>query len=492
MPRGGFEFLWHGTKGANAMKDMSMGKPLRVLYAFAIPMIISVLFQQFYNIADSLIAGNFIHDGGGALAAVNAAYPVTVVFIAIGNGFGVGGSVVISRIFGSKNYSRTKLCISTALINIIIFAVIFTVLGIFTAKPLLSLMNSEDLGATVFQQSVDYLNIYIYGLTFLFLYNVVSSVFQALGNSNTPLWLLIGSTIFNVIIDIIFVKYCNMGVKGLAWGTFIAQGIASIVSLILLLVHLRKLPKEDMHAEGEQIEGVKQQVHTHKLLENKFFSMSIWSSIMLMSIPSILQNSTVSIGQLFVQSLINSFSSANLVAAYGSAFKINYIIISVFTTISNAMATFTSQNIGAKRLDRAKEGLKGGMISTIIIALVSTAIYVIFARGLVSIFTSENNEEIISIGARFLYILAPFYIIVCIKITFDGFIRGAGDMAGFTTSTMTDLIIRVGLSYLFVKAFHLGYVSIWWSWPIGWILGTLVSFIFYLSKRWLKTAQKKL
>ena len=182
MPRGGFEFLWHGTKGANAMKDMSMGKPLRVLYAFAIPMIISVLFQQFYNIADSLIAGNFIHDGGGALAAVNAAYPVTVVFIAIGNGFGVGGSVVISRIFGSKNYSRTKLCISTALINIIIFAVIFTVLGIFTAKPLLSLMNSEDLGATVFQQSVDYLNIYIYGLTFLFLYNVVSSIFQALGN----------------------------------------------------------------------------------------------------------------------------------------------------------------------------------------------------------------------------------------------------------------------------------------------------------------------
>ena len=163
------------------MKDMSSGKPLRVLYAFAIPMIISVLFQQFYNIADSLIAGNFIHDGGGALAAVNAAYPVTVVFIAIGNGFGVGGSVVISRIFGSRNYSRTKLCISTAIINIIILAILFTVLGVFTSEPLLSLMNSEDLGETVFQQSVDYLNIYIYGLTFLFLYNVVSSIFHLFG-----------------------------------------------------------------------------------------------------------------------------------------------------------------------------------------------------------------------------------------------------------------------------------------------------------------------
>lgn len=474
------------------MKDMSSGKPLRVLYAFAIPMIISVLFQQFYNIADSLIAGNFIHDGGGALAAVNAAYPVTVVFIAIGNGFGVGGSVVISRIFGSRNYSRTKLCISTAIINIIIFAIFFTVLGVFTSKPLLSLMNSEDLGETVFQQSVDYLNIYIYGLTFLFLYNVVSSIFQALGNSNTPLWLLIGSTIFNVIIDIIFVKYCNMGVKGLAWGTFIAQGVASLVSLLLLVLHLRKLPKEDMHDENEQIEGVKAQIHSHKFLENKAFSISIWSSIMLMAIPSILQNSTVSIGQLFVQSLINSFSSANLVAAYGSAFKINYIIISVFTTISNAIATFTSQNIGAGRMDRAKQGLKGGLLSTVIIALVSTAIYLIFARGLVSVFTSDNNEEIISIGAQFLYILAPFYVLVCVKITFDGFIRGAGDMISFTVSTMTDLIVRVGLSYLFVKACHLGYVSIWWSWPIGWALGTLASVLFYVSKRWQKTAQKKL
>lgn len=474
------------------MKDMSMGKPLRVLYAFAIPMIISVLFQQFYNIADSLIAGNFIFDGGGALAAVNAAYPVTVVFIAIGNGFGVGGSVVISRIFGSKNYSRTKLCISTAIINIILFAIIFTILGIFTSEPLLTLMNSQDLGETVYQQSVDYLNIYIYGLSFLFLYNVVSSIFQALGNSNTPLYLLIGSTIFNVIIDIVFVKYCNMGVKGLAWGTFIAQGLASIISLILLIVHLRKLPKEDAHLEGKDIEGVKKQVHSHKLLENKYFSISIWSSIMIMALPSILQNSTVSIGQLFVQGLINSFSNANLVAAYGSAFKVNYIIISVFTTISNAMATFTSQNIGAQKLDRAKQGLKGGMLSTIVIALVSTAIYLIFARGLVSIFTIENNEEIIYIGAQFLYILAPFYIIVCIKIIFDGFIRGAGDMAGFTTSTMTDLVLRVGLSYLFVKAFKWGYVSIWWSWPIGWVLGALVSFLFYISKRWLKTSQKKL
>jgi len=155
-------------------KDMSVGKPLKVLYAFAVPMIVSVLFQQFYNIADSLIAGNFISDEGNALAAVNAAYPVTVVFIAIGNGFGAGGGVVISRIFGSKNYSRAKTAIKTALINIAFFSLIFTVLGILTNKPLLSLMNSQELGETVYEQSVDYLNIYVYGLGFLFIYNVVS------------------------------------------------------------------------------------------------------------------------------------------------------------------------------------------------------------------------------------------------------------------------------------------------------------------------------
>ena len=485
-----------------ATKDMSVGKPIKVLYAFALPMIISVLFQQFYNIADSLVAGNFIHDEGIALAAVNAAYPVTVVFIAIGNGFGVGGSVAISRIFGAKQYSRTKTAILTAMINIFVFALLFTLIGAFTCKPLLSAMNSEDLGQEVFNQSVDYLNVYIYGLTFLFVYNVVSSIFQALGNSKMPLFLLIFSTILNVIVDIVFVKYFNMGIKGLAWGTFLAQGVASILSFILLLVNVAKLPKDikddntllETDDQSKEISDcVPQKTSSKKTWrENSVFSLSIWSSIMLMSLPSILQNSTVSIGQLFMQSLINSFGNPNLVAAYGSAFKINYIIISIFLTISNAMATFTSQNVGANHLERAKEGLKGGLVSMIVIALVSTTIYLIFAKQLVDVFISQQNDEIIRIGSEFLYILSPFYIVVCIKIIFDGFIRGAGDMAGFTTSTMSDLIIRVGLSYLFVKACHLSYVSIWWSWPIGWVIGATVSVIFYLSKRWQKTALKKL
>ncbi|MDE7216291.1 MAG: MATE family efflux transporter [Clostridia bacterium] len=475
-----------------ATKDMSVGKPLKVLYAFAVPMIVSVLFQQFYNIADSLIAGNFISDNGGALAAVNAAYPVTVVFIAIGNGFGVGGGVVISRIFGSKNYKRVKTAVLTALINIAVFSAIFTVIGILTNKPLLSLMNSEELGESVYAQSVDYLDIYVYGLSFLFIYNVVSSIFQALGNSKTPLFLLIFSTLFNVAIDIIFVKFLDLGVKGLAWGTFVAQGIACVLSLAVLLINLNKLPKQDEDVKDGMTDDTCEKNKPRKALENSVFSISTWTSIMLLSMPSILQNSTVSIGQLFVQSLVNSFGNPNLVAGYGSAFKINYIIISVFLTISNAMATFTSQNIGAQKLERAKEGLKGGIISMIAIALFSTALYLIFAKNLVAAFTSENNPEIIDIGAKFLYILSPFYVVVCIKIIFDGFIRGAGDMAGFTTSTMTDLILRVGLSYIFVKAFNTGHEGIWWSWPVGWIVGAIVAVIFYLSKRWLKTAKKSL
>ncbi|MDE6371909.1 MAG: polysaccharide biosynthesis C-terminal domain-containing protein, partial [Clostridia bacterium] len=345
--------------------------------------------------------------------------------------------------------------------------------------------NSQDLGQDVFAQSVDYLNIYIYGLTFLFVYNVVSCIFQALGNSKMPLFLLIFSTVLNVIVDIVFVKYCNMGVKGLAWGTFLAQGIASVLSLILLLVNISKLPKDTAEKIPDDSQCQSSDESTvfycpknstkKSWKENSVFSLSIWSSILLMALPSILQNSTVSIGQLFVQGLVNSFGNANLIAAYGSAFKINYIIISIFLTISNAMATFTSQNIGANRLDRAKEGLKGGLISMVVIALISTAIYLIFAKGLVGAFVSGQNDEIIAIGSQFLYILSPFYIVVCIKIIFDGFIRGAGDMAGFTTSTMTDLVLRVGLSFIFVKACHLSYVSIWWSWPIGWVVGAAVS-----------------
>lgn len=312
-----------------------------------------------------------------------------------------------------------------------------------------------------------------------------------------------------------------MGVKGLAWGTFLAQGIASVISLIILLVNVSKLKRQsdvdDLSAsltkDGNDVatceSDIKEADSTtcdfkvddinaatastkNKCLENNLFSFATWKLIMLMSLPSILQNSTVSIGQLFVQGLVNSFGNANLVAAYGSAFKINYIIISIFLTISNAMATFTSQNVGAKRIDRAKEGLKGGLISVIAIALLSTAIYLIFAKQLVGVFINHSNKEIIDIGSQFLYVLAPFYVVVCIKIIFDGFIRGAGDMAGFTTSTMTDLIIRVGLSFIFVKCFDLSYVSIWWSWPIGWVVGAMISIIFFLSKRWQRTANKNL
>lgn len=486
-----------------ATKDMSVGKPIKVLYAFALPMIISVLFQQLYNITDSLVAGNFINDDGIALAAVNAAYPVTVVFIAIGNGFGVGGSVAISRIFGAKEYSRTKTATLTALINIFVFALIFTLVGVFTCKPLLSAMNSQDLGQNVFAQSVEYLDIYILGLTFLFVYNVVSCIFQALGNSKTPLILLIFSTLLNLIVDIIFVKYCNMGVKGLAWGTFLAQGLASMLSLLLLLVNIFRLPKDYLAQDSTQCEkeqipddaldcGIQKPKKNKSLIENSIFSLSIWKSVMLISLPSILQNSTVSIGQLFVQSLVNSFGNTNLVAAYGSAFKVNFIIISVFLTISNAMATFTSQNIGAGHLERAKEGLKGGLISMLAIALVSTTVYLIFAKSLIGAFIKNKNDEIISIGSQFLYILSPFYVAVCIKIIFDGFIRGAGDMVGFTSSTLTDLILRVGLSYLFIKACRFSYISIWWSWPIGWVVGAIVSVIFYLSKRWQKTSLRKM
>lgn len=469
-----------------AARDMSVGKPLKVLCAFAAPMIISVLFQQFYNIADSIIAGNFIPDGGDALAAVNAAYPVTVVFIAIGGGFGAGGNIVISRIFGAKNYSRAKTAIRTALINISLFSIIFTLLGILTCKPLLTLMNSRDLGENVYLQSVDYLNIYILGLSFLFIYNVVSCIFQALGNSKTPLFLLVFSTLFNVAIDIIFVKYLGLGVKGLAWGTFVAQGIASLLSLVILLISIRRLPKD----EPDQNQAAPMEKKLPRALENRSFSFASWRNLMLMSIPSILQGSTVSIGQLFVQGLVNSFGSANLVAAYGSAFKINYIIISVFLTISNAMATFTSQNIGAHKLERAKQGLKSGVAAMLILAAVCSALYLSLAKNLVSLFVSDNNEEIIAIGAKFLYILSPFYVVVCIKIIFDGFIRGAGDMAGFTCSTMTDLVARVGLSFLFVKVFDTGYEGIWWSWPIGWVLGAAVSVAFFLSKRWVKTAER--
>jgi len=228
------------TKRDNKIKDssitdMTIGNPFKILWTFSVPMLLSSLFQQLYNIVDSIVAGKFI--GVNALAAVGASYPITALFIAVAVGSSMGCSVVVAQIFGSKKYTTMKSAISTAIISLTSLSIILTILGSVFCKPLMRLLHTPE---NIFSDSALYLQIYISGIIFLFLYNTATAIFNGLGDSKTPLYLLIFSSIFNIILDLVFVIVFKMGVSGVAWATFIAQGISSILSIVCLIMRLRK------------------------------------------------------------------------------------------------------------------------------------------------------------------------------------------------------------------------------------------------------------
>ncbi len=437
------------------IKDMTVGRPSKVLWGFSIPMLISVMFQQMYNIADGVIAGKFA--GENALAAVGASYPITMIFMAIAIGSNIGCSVVISQLFGAKKYKDMKTAITTTFITCFGLSVVLTVLGLIFCSSMMSAINTPE---NIFSDSALYLRIYILGLTFLFIYNICTGVFTALGDSKTPLYFLIGSSIGNVFLDILFVTKFKMGVAGVAWATFIAQGISSILSIITLYFRVKS-------------------VKTEKL--EKLFSGVMLKKISIIAIPSILQQSFISIGNLLIQFLINGYGST-VIAGYSSAIKLNTFAITSFTTLANGLSNFTAQNIGAEKIDRVYEGFKSGIILVMTSVLPFFIAFFFFSDSMIKFFMNEDSQLAIQIGSQFLKIVSPFYFIISIKLISDGVLRGAGAMKYFMTSTFLDLIIRVVLS--FILSHYLKTTGIWLSWPIGWTLATILSFAFYKKGVW--------
>lgn len=439
--------------------NMTEGSPHRILWKFSIPMLISVVFQQLYNIVDSIIAGSYV--GTDALAAIGASYPITMIFMAVATGCNIGCSVVVSRLFGGNENGKMKTAVSTAIISVSILSITLTIIGILTSPPMLILLNTPN---DILSASTLYLNIYIGGLFFLFLYNICNGIFTALGDSRTPLYFLIFSSVGNIVLDLVFVRVFNWGVAGVAWATFVAQGLSSILSIVTLLFRLKKI------------------VTTEKY---KHFSVVMLGKLGKVAVPSILQQSFISVGNLFIQGLINSYGSA-AIAGYSAAVKINTFAITCFSTLSNGLSAFVSQNIGARKYQRIKKGYHAGLIMASIVAVIFTVIYFIYSKQIIELFLEKQdiNQNVLSIGQSFLRIVTPFYVMICIKIMTDGIFRGAGSMGTFMIVTFADLIMRVVLA--FVLSPILGVDGIWWSWPIGWAVATVLSVIFYFWGGWKK------
>ena len=438
------------------VKDLTQGNTAKTLIRFTIPMLISVCFQQLYNIADSIIAGKLL--GGDAIASIGISYTITMIYMAIANGSNIGCCVVISQFFGSKNYNRMKTCITTSIFSITALSAVLTISGIILSRPVLNLLNTPS---NLFEDSASYLNIYTAGLIFLFLYNISTGIFTALGDSKTPLYFLIFSSVLNVFLDYILVRFTTLGVTGIAIATFLAQGLSSVLSFVLLINKIKKI----------------------KTAKFSLFSFNILKKVMFVAIPSILQQSFVSVGNIFIQSLVNIFGGA-VVAGFSAAGKLNTFTITTLCALGNSMSSFTAQNVGANKIDRIKKGVKNLYIMSYIITLPLFLLFFFIPEKMMQIFIDANSTEIISVGTQFLKIVSPFYLFIAIKLIIDGVLRGCGKMKMFMISTFSDLLLRVALSYLLVPVFN--ELGIWYSWPIGWLLATILSSVFFFSGMWKK------
>ena len=436
-------------------KDLTVGKPETVLWKFCVPLFGSIIFQQLYNIADSFVAGKFI--GENALAAVGNSYEITLIFIAFAFGCNIGCSVVVSQLYGAKKYKDMKVAISTSMIASGILCGILMLAGLIGCTALIRLIQTPD---SIFADSKLYLYIYIGGFPFLLFYNVSTGIFSALGDSKTPFTFLACSSTLNILADILFVAAFHMGVAGVAWATFLCQGISCILAVIVVIRRLAAI-----HTEGKL----------------PLFSAELFRKIAKIAVPSILQQSFISIGNIIIQGVING-CGVGVTAGYSAAVKLNNLVITSLTTLGNGVSNYTAQNLGAGSWYRVKEGFKAAVKIVWLLCAPIIILYLLANESLIKIFMDDPSQLALMSGTQFLNIVAPFYAVISVKLVADGILRGAGLMKQFMLATFTDLILRVILAVTFSKQW--GYLGIWCAWPIGWCIATTVSLWFYRNGPW--------
>ena len=430
-------------------------RPLWAILKLSVPMIVGNLFQQAYTIVDSAIVGHY--NGETALAAVGASYALTTIFISIATGGGIGASVIISQHFGAKRYSQMKQAVWTAMLSFLGISILLAGFGLLFSREI---MIALDTPSDVLDSAVLYLNIYFYGLPFLFMYNILSSLFNALGKSRIPLYFLIFSSLLNVILDWYMVAVLRLGVAGAAYATFIAQGISAVLSLFVFFKYMRLF-----------VERV-----------DKIFSLKEFGSMSRVAIPSILQQSTVSIGQMLVQSVVNGFGT-QILAGFSAAMRIETLCIVPMSSIGNALSSYTAQNIGANKKERISQGYKTANLIVILIAVLLCVILECYHKPIIAMFLDEAPAaQTIETGEAYLKFIGFFFCMVGFKMAADGILRGAGDVKVFTVANLVNLTIRIALSWFAAPVW--GVAMVWISVPLGWTANFCISFAHYKTGKW--------
>lgn len=383
-------------------------------------------------------------------------YEITLIFLAFG--CNIGCSVVVSRFFGAKEYDRMKTAVYTAIIASAVLCAVLMAVGMLSCGGLLRLIRTPE---EVMADSRIYLDIYIWGLPFLFFYNISNGIFSALGDSRTPFLFLAASSTANIAVDILFVTVFRMGVVGVAWATFLCQGVSCVLAVAVVLRRLAKIP----------VQG-----------RVRCFSGRVLRQLAVIAVPSILQQSFISVGNIIIQGVINGFGTG-VMAGYSAGVKLNNLVITSFTTLGNGISNYTAQNMGAGKPERVLQGFSAGLRLVWAVCLPLALLYFLGGEWLLRLFMDQPTAAAVRTGVLYLRILSPFYFVVSAKLTADGILRGAGLMRAFMVSTFTDLALRVALAAVLSRT-ALGSAGIWCSWPIGWSCGTLLSLLFYRGGPW--------
>jgi len=437
-------------------QDMVTGSASKSLIMFALPMVLGNIFQQLYGLIDTIVVGNFV--GEGALAAVGTSTALAFVFIAVAMGLSIGCSVVISQLFGAGSLKRMKTAIFTSIFMMIALGVVLTIVAYNLAGIMLGWMQTPD---NIFADAKSYLQIYTLGYIGLFVYNISNSVFNALGMSKLPLAFLAFSSVLNIILDLLFVIKYNMGVAGVAWATFISQNIAAALAFVVLLFTLKKIKCKDY----------------------KLFEWALIPKLLKVAGPTCAQQMIVSLGFVFMQSLINIFGST-VIAGYTAATKIDNIALIPMVQVGNALSTFVAQNVGAGKYERVGTGLKTAMLMDVAFGVVIAILVFIFGKFFIALFMdSSESAEAIGIGVEYMYVVSIFYFLMGVQNAYAGAIRGAGDVKHSMICVLLNFGLRLVAAYI-LALFFIGEKGIWWSLPIGWAIGTIYGFFYYRSGKW--------
>ena len=434
--------------------DLTEGKVWKVIVRFAVPLLVGNLLQQVYNITDSISVGQFL--GKEALAAVSASFFIYYFIISLVIGVGSGTTVVISQLFGAKQYQKVQLAFSSFFIFMLVGGIILSIAGIIFAEPVFRLTNTPE---EVIPQAVAYFRIYIGG-TFLFVtFNSIISILRGVGESVRPMLFILITTVLNIAFDLLFILVFKWGIEGAARATVVSQGIGMCIALAYVN-------------------------NTHPLLSIKkqdmLFDWKLFKESLKIGLPTSVQQCAIALGLIALLGIVNSFGT-NTLTAYGAAGKIDTIITQAILTLSGALAAFCGQNIGAGRLDRVKKGVQFTMYTNIALGLLTFAAVYLFGNEMMRIFTKDI--DVVAIGKEYLLIIGGFFIVYGALNVYNGALRGAGDtLFPMITSLVCLWLIRIPLAYYLSS--WLGRNGIWWAIGISITIGLIVTFVYYKMGFW--------